>query len=183
MKYLAITVLVLSQVVAAESPVADRDNAVISLVDDNMSDNERLSSARQLVGNMNSVLSKVIGHLQAAREEKDAIKLNCVNEKLTKIKGLLKISEQANVALQEAIARKDNSAAAAEYSKISIADQKCNQMAADSEACIGELAVYAGEGVTLMDNNNESPYQLTDLSVDAQTVLEVIRPPEASPYQ
>ena len=183
MNYLTIAFLIFSQAVAADAPAADKDNAVISLVDDNMSDNERLSSAKQLVSNMNSALTSVIGHLQSAREEKDAIKLNCVSEKLTKIKGLLKISEQANVSLQEAIARKDTNTAAAEYSKISIAGQTCNQMAADSEACIGELAVYAGEGETTVENNNESPYSTADLSADAQSVVVVMRPPEASPYQ
>ncbi len=183
MNYLTIALLILSPALAAEEPATDKDNAVISLADDNMSDSERLNSAKELVGNMNSSLTTVIGHLQSAREEKDAIKLNCVSEKLTKIKGLLKISEQANVALQEAIARKDTNTAAAEYSKISIAGQKCNQLAADSEACIGELAVYAGEGETTVNNNNESPYNSDALAADTQSVIVVTRPPEASPYQ
>ena len=55
---------------------------------------------------MREILSRVLKHLEEAREERDVIKLNCVNEKLTAIKGLLKISEQADVSMQEALARR-----------------------------------------------------------------------------
>ena len=50
---------------------------------------------------MRAILTKVLKHLQGARDERDVVKLNCVNEKLTAVKGLLKIAEQADVGLQE----------------------------------------------------------------------------------
>ena len=90
----------------------------------NMSDNDRNSGAKEAIAEISNILSKVIRHLQSARDEKDAVKLNCVNEKLTKIKGLLKISEQASITMQEAMARKDSGSASSEYSKIIIAKQK-----------------------------------------------------------
>lgn len=149
----------------------------------NLSDTDRLAKAKEDLASMRGILSKVIKHLSAAREEKDTVKLNCVNEKLTKIKGLLRISEQADVAMQEAIARKDNSSIAGEFAKISISKQKCSQLAADSEACIGELAVYAGDDELELYVENESPYSQDQLTADLADTPVAERPTEASPYQ
>jgi hypothetical protein len=56
---------------------------------------------------MRGSLSKVLGYFEEAREQRDVLKLNCVNEKLTAIKGLLRVSEQAAVTMMEALAMKD----------------------------------------------------------------------------
>ena len=47
----------------------------------------------------------VLKSLEEARSEKDVLKLNCVNEKLTQIKGLLRVVQQSDVSLQEAVAK------------------------------------------------------------------------------
>ena len=77
------------------------------------------------------------------------MKLNCVNEKLTQVKGLLRISEQSDVALQEAVARKDATAAEHEYTKVSIARGKADQLRNDAEQCIGQLAFRTDENLTV----------------------------------
>src|SRR5512136_1986435 len=71
---------------------------------------EMLDRADRDVVRMKQVLKQVLGRVEEARGEKDIVKLNCVNEKLTQIKGLLKVAEQADVSLQEAVARKDEGA-------------------------------------------------------------------------
>ncbi len=69
--------------------------------------------------------------LEEARDSKDVVKLNCVNEKLTQIKGLLRIAEQADIALQEAVAKRETSGAQHEYTKVAIANDKVRQLRAD----------------------------------------------------
>jgi hypothetical protein len=112
-------------------------------------DKEKISRSSAAVTRMRSVLSEVLGRLEEARATKDVVKLNCVNEKLTQVKGLLRISEQSDVALQEAVARKDATAAEHEYSKVTIAKGKVEQLRNESEQCIGQLAFRTDENLTV----------------------------------
>jgi len=96
-----------------------------------------------------SVATDVLGRLEEARATKDVVKLNCVNEKLTQVKGLLRISEQSDVALQEAVSKRDSTAAEHEYSKISIARNKVGQLRTEAEQCIGQLAFRTDENLTV----------------------------------
>ncbi|HUM10693.1 MAG TPA: hypothetical protein VLT82_07090 [Myxococcaceae bacterium] len=112
-------------------------------------DPEKLTRSTSAVSRMRSVLSEVLGRLEEARATKDVVKLNCVNEKLTQVKGLLRISEQSDVALQEAVSKKDSVAAEHEYSKVSIARTKVDQLRNEAEQCIGQLAFRTDENLTV----------------------------------
>ena len=129
---------------------------------------------------MKEILTKVLKHLEEARDEKDIVKLNCVNEKLTNVKGLLKISEDGDVKMQEALARRNSEEAAHEYEKIAVARTKCEQLFAESEACVGELAVYAGDTQVEVVVEGEPP---EDISENIPGIDIIVRPPAASPYQ
>src|SRR3712207_3512961 len=78
----------------------------------------KLERSSKAIGAMREVLRDVLGKLEEARRAKDVVKLNCVNEKLTQIKGLLRISEQADVALQEAVSQRDTTSSEHEYTKV-----------------------------------------------------------------
>jgi hypothetical protein len=112
-------------------------------------DAEKIKRSAAAVSRMRTVLSEVLGRLEEARATKDVVKLNCVNEKLTQVKGLLRISEQSDVALQEAVVKKDSTAAEHEYSKVSIARTKVDQLRNESEQCIGQLAFRTDENLTV----------------------------------
>ncbi|MBI5507418.1 MAG: hypothetical protein HY903_01575 [Deltaproteobacteria bacterium] len=150
-----------------------------SLVE-NVPDSEKAARTQEHIARMKEILGKVIKHLEEARDEKDVVKLNCVNEKLTNVKGLLKISEDGDVKMQEALARRNVEEALHEYEKISIARTKCEQLFAESEACVGELAVYAGDTQVEVVVEGEPP---TDMTENVPKISVITRPPAASPYQ
>jgi hypothetical protein len=129
---------------------------------------------------MREVLKDVLAKLEEARNTKDVVKLNCVNEKLTQIKGLLRISEQADVALQEAVVKKESATADHEFTKVSIARQKVDQLRAEAEECIGQLAFRTDENLTV---EVETPQDLptNDVTNPAPPPPLVVRPPPASP--
>jgi len=115
------------------------------IVIEDMSSEEMDDRGREDLDEMRRVLSRVLELHQQARESRDVVKLNCVNEKLIAIKGLLKISEGAYNLLQEKIVQNKLSAAKHEYRKISIAKRNCTELAGESETCVGEFAVYSGD--------------------------------------
>jgi hypothetical protein len=112
-------------------------------------DPEKLRRSTEALTRMRTILKDVLGKLEEARASKDVVKLNCVNEKLTQIKGLLRISEQSDVALQEAVAKRETTSAEHEFTKVMIARSKVEQMRAEAEECIGQLAFRTDENLTV----------------------------------
>jgi len=112
-------------------------------------DATKLSRSAADVVQMRATLKVVLAKLEEARNTKDVVKLNCVNEKLTQVKGLLRISEQSDVALQEAVAKKDQATADHEYTKVTIAQSKVGQLRNDAEQCIGQLAFRTDENMSV----------------------------------
>jgi len=143
-------------------------------------DPEKLRRSADALARMKNVLKEVLSKLEEARNTKDVVKLNCVNEKLTQVKGLLRISEQSDVSLQEAVAKKESSQAEHEFTKVMIARQKVDQLRAEAEECIGQLAFRTDENLTV---EVEVPDDLPDLDpTRPQTPPNVIvRPPPISP--
>lgn len=145
-----------------------------------VADPEKVKTSADSVGRMRSALKDVLQKLEEARNSKDVVKLNCVNEKLTQIKGLLRISEQSDVALQEAVARKETGTAEHEFTKVTIARSKVDQLRAEAEQCIGQLAFQTDENLSVEVDIPDGlppgdPTQMpTPPSIDT-------RPPPASP--
>jgi len=144
-------------------------------------DSEKASHASTSLGRMKQILAKVLSHLAEARDDHDVVKLNCVNAKLTSVKGLLRASEMAHVALQEALVRKDTGVSEHEFDKISISIRKCEQLLADSEACVGQLAVYAGD--TKVEVVIDASIVANPAQVTAPPPVVIERPAAASPFQ
>ncbi len=115
----------------------------------NIPDSEKVRISSQSIGQMRVSLRDALGKLEEARSTKDVVKLNCVNEKLTRIKGLLRISEQSDVQLQESVAKKETDSSKQEFIKISIAGQKVEQLHAEIEQCIGQLAFRTDENLSV----------------------------------
>ncbi|HYO53811.1 hypothetical protein [Archangium sp.] len=142
----------------------------------------KLERSTKALGTMREVLRDVLSKLEEARRAKDVVKLNCVNEKLTQVKGLLRISEQADVALQEAVAKRETTSSEHEYTKVMIAQQKVSQLSTEAEKCIGQLAFRTDENLSV---EVEEPKDLPGGDPTRPRPPEdvTIRPPPASAVQ
>lgn len=142
-------------------------------------DPEKLQRSNDYLVQMRQALKAVISKLEEARASKDVVKLNCVNERLTNIKGLLRISEQADIGLQEAVAKKEAQSADHEYTKVTIARQKIEQLKAEAEQCVGMLAFETGPTEVTVEVPADLPQ--TDPTQSPPPGPVVTRPPPASP--
>ena len=106
---------------------------------------EREARARRTIEGMKTLNGQVDKLAAQARKEKDIVKLNCVNEKLNQVRGLLKVSEQAEADLREANARREDEQSLHSFTKVGIAGKKVSQLRQDAEQCIGQLAFYNDE--------------------------------------
>lgn len=129
---------------------------------------------------MKAALKKLLGMIEKARAERDIVLLNCLNEKLAQTKALVRVSDQANLNLQEFLARDQLEGAIHERRKIFLAEEKVKGLLAEAEMCLGEKGSsgakttvsvekpdYGGDP-THLDQNPEEPTDET--------------PPSASPY-
>jgi len=136
---------------AAEAPApkpAFVPSAIAPAVKSSLSDAEKVEKSAEAIARMKAGLKQVLARVEDARNEKDVIKLNCVNEKLTQIKGLLKVAEQSDVALNEALASKLPTTDT-EFAKVTIARGKVEGLKADADQCIGQLAYVIDEKTTV----------------------------------
>jgi hypothetical protein len=113
-----------------------------------LTDAEKLEKSAEHLAHMKTAMKQALARVEEARNEKDVVKLNCVNEKLTQIKGMLKVAEQADIALHEAISNKDPGADA-EFAKIGIARTKADALRSETDQCIGQLAYIVDEKTTI----------------------------------
>lgn len=137
---------------------------------------EKVKRSAQVLVRMRKVLKEVTSKFDEARASRDVIKLNCVSEKLGQVKGLLRITEQSDLAMQEAMTKNEGLSVDHEYTKITIAKQRVEQLRAEAEECIGQLAFRTDEGVLIDVTEPELP-----LFDEVPPALVNTRPPPASP--
>lgn len=169
----------LTGALAAQSGSFQDDSGDARREADKLSSRQMVDRSEDHIDEMRDMLKDVLGILQEARSEKDVVKLNCVNESLTQVKGLLRVSEQSSISLQEAVVKKEDSGARHEYTKIIIARSRIQQLRAQAEECIGQLAFVIDEDTVVVV---DIPEDLPDDAMDIDPVPPVmVRPAPISP--
>lgn len=105
---------------------------------------EYVPEAERMLTEMRADLSKALDQLARARQNKDAVKLNYVNEQVTTMKGILRISEDAFINLQEAMSSNALEKARYEFGKIRVSHRKMKELAAAVQNAKGAEASYTG---------------------------------------
>ena len=102
-----------------------------------------------------------------------------MNEKLSAINGLVKISETASSSLKEAIAKRDDELKRHEYSKVILAGKRVEELRLEVEGCVGEMSQYTGntEVVVATDDDVRSDNPEVEPYTPAFEALNSERPP------
>lgn len=129
---------------------------------------------------MKGALKKILGMIEKARAARDIVLLNCLNEKLTQTKALVRVSDQAGVNLQEFLAKDQIEGAVHERRKIALAEEKVKGLLSDAESCLGENGSSGGKTTVSVDKPAYPGDPTHNDGGDGQDGLET--PPSASPY-
>lgn len=118
--------------------------------------------------------------LDEARQERDIIRVTCVNDKLTQVNANLRTVELRVTNLQDAVAAQDASRRNHEFTVIAVLGQKFVVLDREAAQCIGQDIYETGSTrvITEIDPNNpdEDPTVLPDPVVP---VIPFIPPPES----
>lgn len=174
------TLLISSTVVAQPGPQAGASGDVDISVGQKptLTVDEMISQSRGYQQGMGQILKRIGALQEAARKQKDIIKLNCVADKLVQAKVNISIADQAMTSLQEHVARADEGGRTHEFTRLTIINQKVTVLGAEAENCIGEDLSFVG--ATRVDLDVDPNIPQTDPTNPAVPVLDVTRPPPAA---
>ena len=145
---------------------------------------EKVRFVERVVDEMQTAVRDAGKLLESAEKEKDVVRMQCLNQKLTSIRALLAVSEQASSAMQNALVASEGERADHEFRKIAVALSKVRQFNAEAESCLGAVGTQPGaieievdEGKVLAgDADDTEPLESgnTDIGID---------PPGTSPFE
>ncbi len=104
--------------------------------------NNEVGAAREEIDAIAAARQQVEKLVEQARTDKDIVKLNCVNAKLSLINGLERVAKDAGSDLKDAAAQHDEKRIVRSAGKIHLAKQKVDQLINQAQQCVGQLANY-----------------------------------------
>ncbi len=175
----------MAQTEDAEEMLADFEesngNGILDEDISELSPQEMLARGQDMVEAMEITLDSTNELLAEARQQdRDILKINCINENLASIKGFVNVGEQSLESLAEAV-EVDNNDEAAEhhYTLISIASQRVTHLGEQARVCAGEELRYAEDMVLDIDIDPD----IGDPDRDFMEDEDLERLPELTPYQ
>lgn len=109
---------------------------------------EMLGRGSSRIDAMRVTLESTTELLEQAREEdRDILKINCINENLASIKGFVNVGEESYESLEDVAQNNDRDAAEHHYTLISIAGERVTALGEQARVCAGEELRYAEDAV------------------------------------
>jgi hypothetical protein len=112
-----------------------------------LSNPERLARGRTRFSEMEQALKQMEASQEQARQDKDLLRLSCINEKLTETRGLFTVVTAALTALEQAVKDADESRGLQQYTKVSLAHDRTVELSRQAETCAGETLTYSGDTI------------------------------------
>ncbi|MDP2344678.1 MAG: hypothetical protein Q8O67_27260 [Deltaproteobacteria bacterium] len=94
-------------------------------------------ASNEALSAMRVSLQKGLDEVKKAREEKDAIRLTCVNEPVAAMKGVMRVAEDGNVDLQEALGASQVADARRAYRKVRKSKRRMDDLLTEAQNCTG----------------------------------------------
>lgn len=145
----------------------------------NLTPQQQLEEAQEIVEKGNNVSRQVASMLDEARQERDIIRVTCLNDKLTQINANLRTATTRAEALEDAVEAQDAPRRNHEFTVLTVIAQKLQTLEREAQQCIGEDIFETGATTvetTVDDQDPVDPDELPDLEVPVPVL-----PPPASP--
>jgi hypothetical protein len=145
---------------AANAEVGQRRTA-------NLSGPDQIRESNAIVTEIQATRTQVSNMLDTARQERDIIKVNCLNDKLTQVDVTLRSAREHQELLSTAVSINNDGQRNHEFTLMSIYRGRTTDMAREAQACIGEgngtfdqgsrVQVTVSNGITTQDTVTLQP--------------------------
>lgn len=178
--YLGVGILLIATTVFAQPETNKPDAEVGFRRGSQLTGREQLVQSDKYMAKMKEAKGQMERLVGQAKQEKDIIKVNCVNDKISQTNSLMTVADESQTSLKSAVARSNQASSNHEFSKLTITYQKVTLLAQEAEACIGEEISYVGETQVETEVDKNIPQE--DPTVTPPAPLPAVRPPLASPF-
>jgi len=109
-----------------------------------LSPQDELAQADQIVTRMDQAAGTVRRQLEGARAARDVVKTLCLNDKLSQIDVAVRSGRDRQSSLQSAVQRNDKELSDHEFTVLTVLRQRAEQLNAEANQCIGEEVAFVG---------------------------------------
>jgi hypothetical protein len=147
-----------------------------------LSPQEMIADAQRLAGEIQTVRIEVVALQTEAREKKDMIRLDCIDDKLSQIDQVMLIVDAARADLGKAVAAGDLDGRMHHHGLVLQSREKATAVRQEADGCIGEEMRFSGDAdidVTdpgLDDPTRHAPFDLADKPMLDKVVAEPVEP-------
>jgi hypothetical protein len=138
--------------------------------DVDLSPQERLQHAQELVSSIERSSQAVLRQLQVARQERDVVRVLCLNDKLNQVDVALRSAQDRMTALKTAVERADTDRARHEYTVLDVLNDRVRVLVSESNQCVGEETGFIGEAEVSVTVDPNLPDGTLDQSTTAPFV-------------
>lgn len=144
-----------------------------------LSNRERLTYGNETITEVRRGVERVQREADAAKRDRDILKLNCLNEKLSDLRALLKVAETAYAQMEVDIQKAQDEAADHEFQRIVIVRKRAADLILKAGECTGEGVLLSGDGQTSITVSSDiGNIDVVDPSDDAETVDNAVDLPD-----
>ena len=140
-----------------------------------MSSSEQLDQADAIVRRGNQLAERMSRMLDEARREKDILRANCVNRKLTEVNANVRNIEQRAKALKDATQLADEGRRNHEFTVLSVLNAKLDTLSQEAAQCLGDSVYQPGASQVVTTVSSDAP------SIDPSVVEPAPAAPPALP--
>jgi hypothetical protein len=143
---------------------------------------EQVAQSDAIARRANQLAERLSKMLDESRREKDIMRANCVNRKLTEVNANTRNIDQRSRALKDAAASGDDARRSHEYTVLTVLAQKLDQLDQEATQCLGQSVYEPGASQVVTTIANDSPSfdpSVIDPSTAAPPSITV--PPPLSP--
>jgi hypothetical protein len=144
-----------------------------------LSPGETVKQAREYKQKMGETKGRIDKLLDRAHKQKDVIKIECLADKSTQVKGHISVADQSMGVLDAAVQKNDEGARQHEFMRLTILFQKVVVLGTEAENCIGEDMSYVGDTQVKVEVDPNIPNE--DPTQPALPLPDVTLFPEATP--
>lgn len=142
----------------------------------NLSPEQQRQEAAEIVERGNNVSRQVASMLDEARQERDIIRVTCLNDKLTQINANLRTATTRAEALDDAVAAQDAPRRNHEFTVLTVIAQKLQTLEREAQQCIGEDIFETGATTVETEIDDDDPVDPDELP-DVPVPVPVLPPP------
>ena len=148
---LAVPGVLAAQTETAQVPTSDEING------QDLSSSQKNTFAEKTSAELDGRVKRVLKLIETASKQKDIILLNCLNDKLLALRGLHKVSVDAQHGLAEAIARENVDLEEHNFRKVFIARDQGQIVAAEADSCVGQVGTsFPGQTQVVMKYDGDT---------------------------